>query len=113
MLPYNYILTPTIRKKLPLTIENSILIFDEAHNLERSCEEIMSFKLSVDKLIQCDRILNKLEGIYREHGFMSNIGDGTDKGEKLDNTELLRVFIDTLRKTIDNFPSYNRQKSIM
>ena len=50
VLPYNYILTPSIRKKLPLTIANSILIFDEAHNLERTCEEIMSFKLSVDKL---------------------------------------------------------------
>jgi Rad3-related DNA helicase len=48
--PYNYILTPSIRKKLPLKIEDSILIFDEAHNLERTCEEIMSFKLSVDKL---------------------------------------------------------------
>lgn len=108
VLPYNYILTPTIRKKLPLTIENSILIFDEAHNLERSCEEIMSFKLSVDKLIQCDRILNKLEGVYRERDYMSNVNDGSDKGDKLDNTELLRVFIDTLRKTIDNFPSYNR-----
>lgn len=73
----------------------------------------MSFKLSVDKLIQCDRILNKLEGVYRERDYMSNVGDGSDKGDKLDNTELLRVFVDTLRKTIDNFPSYNRQTSVM
>ena len=53
VLPYNYILTPSIRRKLPLKIEDSILIFDEAHNLERTCEEIMSFKLSCDKLHQC------------------------------------------------------------
>jgi regulator of telomere elongation helicase 1 len=50
IIPYHYILTPSIRKKLPLKIENSIIIFDEAHNLERICEEIMSFKLSVDRL---------------------------------------------------------------
>ena len=50
IIPYHYILTPSIRRKLPLKIENSIIIFDEAHNLERICEEIMSFKLSVDKL---------------------------------------------------------------
>ena len=50
IIPYHYILTPSIRKKLPLKLENSIMIFDEAHNLERICEEIMSFKLSVDKL---------------------------------------------------------------
>jgi hypothetical protein len=50
IIPYHYILTPSIRRKLPLQIENSVVIFDEAHNLERICEEIMSFKLSVDKL---------------------------------------------------------------
>ena len=114
-MPYNYILTPSIRKKLPLTIEGSILIFDEAHNLERTCEEIMSFKLSADKLVQCDRILSKLEGYYREKDYMSAVSNGnTDKtGDRLDDTELLRVFIDTLRKTIENFPSYNRHNSTM
>ena len=54
VIPYHYILTPSIRKKLPLKIENSVVIFDEAHNLERICEEIMSFKLSCDKLKYCD-----------------------------------------------------------
>ena len=44
---------------------------------------------------------------------MSSVGDGNDGGDKLDDAELLRVFIDHLRKTIDNFPSYNRQKSTM
>jgi hypothetical protein len=39
---------------------------------------------------------------------MSSVGDGNDGGDKLDDAELLRVFIDHLRKTIDNFPSYNR-----
>ena len=31
----------------------------------------------------------------------------------MDDTELLRVFIDTLRKTIDNFPSHGRHTSTM
>ena len=91
------------------------MIFDEAHNLERTCEEIMSFKLSVEKLIQCDRILSKLEGFYREKDYLSVVNNGKDdkSGDRLDDTELLRVFIDTLRKTIDNFPSYNRHNTTM
>jgi Rad3-related DNA helicase len=104
VLPYNYLLTPSIRRKLPLKIEDSILIFDEAHNLERTCEEIMSFKLSVEKLMQCDKILQKLEDMYRNQGQMSHVSSGgnTEKaGDKLDDTELLRLFLDTLRKTID------------
>jgi Rad3-related DNA helicase len=102
--PYNYLLTPSIRKKLPLKIEDSILIFDEAHNLERSCEEIMSFKLSSDKLVQCDRSLQKLEHMYREQGTMSNVssnGNSDKAGDKLDGTELLRMFINTLAKVIE------------
>lgn len=72
IIPYHYILTPSIRRKLPLQIENSIVIFDEAHNLERICEEIMSFKLSVDKLHQCEKLLLKLEANYREKDAMSS-----------------------------------------
>lgn len=75
----------------------------------------MSFKLSVDKLVQCDRILGQLERHYREKDYMSTVSSGnTDKaGDRLDDTELLRVFIDTLRKTIDNFPNFNRHTSTM
>lgn len=72
IIPYHYILTPSIRRKLPLQIENSVIIFDEAHNLERICEEIMSFKLSVDKLVQCEKLLQKLESTYREKDAMSS-----------------------------------------
>ena len=38
----------------------------------------------------------------------------TDKaGDKLDETELLRLFIDTLRKTIDAYVGLGREKSTM
>eukprot|EP00347_Sterkiella_histriomuscorum_P009407 403341333 len=111
VIPYHYILTPSIRRKLPLKIENSVIIFDEAHNLERICEEIMSFKLSVDKLIQCEKILQKLETVYREKDSMSaNVtNQNNDKaGDKLDETEILRCFIDHLRRAIDIKPNMRK-----
>ena len=45
---------------------------------------------------------------------MSNVskdGKSEQSGDKLDQTELLRMFIETLRKTIDNFPNLGREKS--
>ena len=97
VIPYHYILTPSIRKKLPLKIENSIVIFDEAHNLERICEEIMSFKLSCDKLKYCDQALNNLDRKYREREIApkaSTNGNDEKIGDKLDEAEILRTFIE-------------------
>jgi hypothetical protein len=42
---------------------------------------------------------------------VSNNGKTESSGDKLDQTELLRMFIETLRKTIDNFPNLGREKS--
>lgn len=116
IIPYHYILTPSIRKKLPMKIENSIVIFDEAHNLERICEEIMSFKLSVEKLKYCDQILNNLDRKYREKEMnpkVSATGKDEKIGDKLDETEILRTFIETLKRVIENFPNFGRHTSSM
>lgn len=110
VIPYHYILTPSIRKKLPLQIENSIVIFDEAHNLEHLCEQIMSFKLSVDKLKYCDQILNQLDKKYREKD-VNYTGVDEKIGDKLDETEILRTFIEHLKKVIEKFPTYGRHLS--
>jgi Rad3-related DNA helicase len=49
--PYSYILDPELRKTLQLDLKNSIIVFDEAHNIDAQCEEIMSFELSADTLV--------------------------------------------------------------
>lgn len=33
--PYNYLIDPMARRSIGISIENSILIFDEAHNVVR------------------------------------------------------------------------------
>lgn len=90
------------------------MIFDEAHNLERICEEIMSFKLSVEKLKYCDQILNNLDRKYREkdqNQITSSSGQDEKLGEKMDETEILRTFIEQLKKVIEMFPNQGRHLS--
>uniref|UniRef100_A0A5S6R2Y3 Regulator of telomere elongation helicase 1 homolog n=1 Tax=Trichuris muris TaxID=70415 RepID=A0A5S6R2Y3_TRIMR len=43
LMPYNYLLDPTTRRLNKVSLRGSILIFDEAHNLEKICEETASF----------------------------------------------------------------------
>ena len=48
VLPYSYILDPKLRKNLQVDLEGSIIFFDEAHNLEIYCDELLSFEMSQD-----------------------------------------------------------------
>ncbi|VDO44595.1 unnamed protein product [Haemonchus placei] len=46
LLPYNYIIDPQLRKIHKIDLNGSIVIFDEAHNLESICEEVVSVEIS-------------------------------------------------------------------
>lgn len=43
LMPYNYLLDSSIRASLKLDWENSVIIFDEAHNLERVASDAGAF----------------------------------------------------------------------
>jgi len=52
-LPYNYLLDSAIRKTVRIEWEKCIVIFDEAHNLERVAADAASFSLSSTDLALC------------------------------------------------------------
>ncbi|KAL2915581.1 hypothetical protein HK105_204765 [Polyrhizophydium stewartii] len=55
LLPYNYLIEPTARKSQNINLKNAIVIFDEAHNLEASCNEATSAEISSDELAHAIR----------------------------------------------------------
>lgn len=44
--PYNYLIDPQTRKTQGLDIANSIILIDEAHNLEGTCSDAFSFSIT-------------------------------------------------------------------
>lgn len=52
-MPYNYIIDPLIRRSLTVDLRDSIIIIDEAHNLESVASDSASFDLSSLELKQC------------------------------------------------------------
>ena len=51
--PYNYIIDRKRRKMLEGLIEGSVVIFDEAHNLDASCTEVISFEVTSAHVRTC------------------------------------------------------------
>ncbi|XP_042319514.1 regulator of telomere elongation helicase 1 isoform X2 [Sceloporus undulatus] len=45
-MPYNYLLDPKSRRAHNLDLKGTVVILDEAHNVERLCEELASFDLT-------------------------------------------------------------------
>jgi regulator of telomere elongation helicase 1 len=58
ILPYNYILDGDLRDQVGLDVQNSVLIFDEGHNIEQHCEELFAFDLSINDLFCSYTVLN-------------------------------------------------------
>ncbi|CAH1774290.1 unnamed protein product [Owenia fusiformis] len=49
-MPYNYLLDPKSRRAHGIELSGNVIIFDEAHNLEKICEESASFDLKAGDL---------------------------------------------------------------
>lgn len=49
-MPYNYLIDDKIRENYEIDYSNSIIIFDEAHNVPSSVEEVTSFEVRAKTL---------------------------------------------------------------
>lgn len=47
-MPYNYLVDSKIRDNYKIDFANSIIIIDEAHNIERVAEDVASFDLNMN-----------------------------------------------------------------
>ena len=60
MLPYQYLLTSHIRRQLQFNLKNSIILFDEAHNIDGNCEDVLSFDIQVENFWETHRLLDNI-----------------------------------------------------
>lgn len=59
-MPYNYLIDEKIRENFDISHANSVIIFDEAHNIAQVAEETASFEVKAKLLLQCVIELEKL-----------------------------------------------------
>nr|CAH7731277.1 unnamed protein product [Callosobruchus chinensis] len=100
-MPYNYLLDHNIRKSLGIKIESSIIILDEAHNIEKVCEESASLQLKSSDITLCIEEVTAAMKLLSEQ---DKIDVGVDIPEDIraeDLCDLKEIFLE-LEKQIDD-----------
>ena len=97
-LPYNYIFDPDVRKRLKLNFDNSILIIDEAHNIQEICENGISCCINSKEL---DEIIENLKEL---HLFILTNGHKILKDSEMNSIEIKDV--QNLEKCLMNIKNY-------
>lgn len=65
LLPYNTILHKSTREGVGLTVKNSVLLLDEAHNIVESISNMYSNSISVPQMEECTEGLKTYMARYR------------------------------------------------
>jgi regulator of telomere elongation helicase 1 len=121
LLPYNYLIDPNIRSRLGLNFDNSIVIFDEAHNLESVCSDSASFDLTAQDIAACILEVQKCIDLIRDPNssaldqLMGKMGINIDIQELAMLKALLLQFEQILEKQPlpDNGEGYTRAGSFI
>lgn len=59
-LPYNYLLDPKIRDICKIDLKNAIVILDEAHNVDKACEQNACTSITTTNLFAANTELNQV-----------------------------------------------------
>ncbi|TYK04039.1 regulator of telomere elongation helicase 1 isoform X1 [Cucumis melo var. makuwa] len=102
--PYNYLIDRGYRKSLVLEWKNSVLIFDEAHNLESICADAASFDLTSWLLTACISEAKNCIDLSIKRRDESN-----DKSGNPDNFAILRALLLKLEKGISDIPIHSKE----
>nr|CAB3265816.1 regulator of telomere elongation helicase 1 [Phallusia mammillata] len=106
--PYNYLLDRKSRRSHNLEIGGNVIIFDEAHNLEKLCEESASFDLSSLDIANCIEEVGDLLNAVTKMAETGTVADGHEAGEttalsefKKDDVALMKSFFLALEEHLD------------
>lgn len=93
-MPYNYLLDRNTRRTLQLDLTNSVLLFDEAHNLETACTEASSFEISTVDLNNAVREIKKRNIELERKEQHPDAASELDMNEKL--VQVMQMLIDAI-----------------
>lgn len=100
-MPYNYVLEPRYQKALGISLMGNVIILDEAHNVEKLCQESASTQIRTLDISMC------IEDVTAAMKLFNDGDDLTDEAPKDFSPEdlcSLKELLLKLEKSIDEIP---------
>ncbi|XP_068605781.1 regulator of telomere elongation helicase 1 [Brachionichthys hirsutus] len=76
--PYNYLLDPKTRRAHNIELSGAVVVFDEAHNVEKTCEESTSFDLTPYDVASAIGAVDRMLREQAEESGRPDAGAGAD-----------------------------------
>ncbi|XP_040009350.1 regulator of telomere elongation helicase 1 isoform X2 [Xiphias gladius] len=95
-MPYNYLLDPKSRRAHNIELHGAVVIFDEAHNVEKTCEESTSFDLTPYDVASA---INAVDRLLVEQAKEASHGDSVTEDFNVESINSgLKIEIATIAK---------------
>ncbi|XP_045480526.1 regulator of telomere elongation helicase 1 homolog [Harmonia axyridis] len=102
-MPYNYLLEPRFRKTLGIELANNIIILDEAHNVEKMCEESASLQIkSTDLALAIEEVTAIMKMLTEQPAAFDDESESRDFSP--DDLIVLKQVLLDLEKELDAIP---------
>ena len=105
-MPYNYLLDTKARRAQGIELQNNIILFDEAHNIEKMCEEAASLQICSTDVAMCiDEVTAVMEDMAKDmdqqNDFLMENAGNPQKDFTADDLCILKAMFLELEKAID------------
>ncbi|RZF47024.1 hypothetical protein LSTR_LSTR013815 [Laodelphax striatellus] len=100
--PYNYLLDARIRDLQDIQLSNNVIILDEAHNVEKVCEESASFQLSSTDIAICiTEVTHVMKDFHEQMQSKSFDDQSVAKDFNADDLCILKTMFTELEESVD------------
>ena len=87
LLPYQYLIDERTRESQKINISNSIILFDEGHNVEGVCTESTSAEITIPDMMRC---VSELKCILEEFR-IGNVLSRLEGSERIEENEVITL----------------------
>lgn len=110
-MPYNYLLDPKGRRANKIDLTNTIIILDEAHNVERMCEDAASIQLKSSDIALCiDDVTQIMKAMSKEGDAAFDVDQAKDF--TIDDLAILKEILLALEVAVDNVQIKNTNEGM-